>query len=419
MPRRVKSLAALIIYTQYCASPGYPQCGKTGAGSSCLGTTGHENQDEEQEEEAAMLQVQISRESLDNAESDAKQNQSQLAQQATHKRTHPGVECWTFAECRDEGSAPCEWCGGVEWYCCSATKNYLSSDKCADMEFYSNVDSHSCAKYKATPPPTPPPTPPLTPPATPPPTPPPVQASFPQTIMLVMQGNNDGLQIVETASSTGTGFVVGRTYSVQSVELLRNDLGGSAEYASSIKLAGVEVGTCGITPDGGDYDCTFFDCGKTLTFTAQNVNPTFEITVTGHSGAAHSVPCDCDTSTWECSQENTVSGRTPMRIVARVTVAEATGMSRDEANDGKKCKHHGANRVFDLRSGDASEDACIKKCEEVDNCVAFSGIFGEWCIGCSVALEDKHANTIAYKTCKCEEPTCKCEEADKKAIQAL
>jgi hypothetical protein len=99
-------------------------------------------------------------------------------------------------------------------------------------------------------------------------------------------------------------------------------------------------------------------------------------------------------------------------ILARLTKfqasndTQAAGMSRDEANDGKKCKNVGPNRVFDLRNNDASEDACIKKCEEVDKCVAFSGIFGSFCIGCSVAFDDNHANAIAYK------------KADKKANEA-
>ena len=38
----------------------------------------------------------------------------------------------------------------------------------------------------------------------------------------------------------------------------------------------------------------------------------------------HSRDCDCDTSTWECSRENTVAGRTPVEAVARFTLTPVT-----------------------------------------------------------------------------------------------
>ncbi len=66
----------------------------------------------------------------------------------------------------------------------------------------------------------------------------------------------------------------------------------------------------------------------------------------------------------------------------------------DESKNGKKC---GDNRVFDLRNGDAKEAWCIDACEADDDCVAFSGVFGSWCIGCKVALDTAHTGATAYK----------------------
>ena len=36
--------------------------------------------------------------------------------------------------------------------------------------------------------------------------------------------------------------------------------------------------------------------------------------------AGHSHDCDCDTSSWQCSKQDTVAGRTPMEAVARFTL---------------------------------------------------------------------------------------------------
>ena len=70
----------------------------------------------------------------------------------------------------------------------------------------------------------------------------------------------------------------------------------------------------------------------------------------------------------------------------------------DESKNGKKCGVLGnTNRVFDLRNGDAKEAWCIDACEADDDCVAFSGVFGSWCIGCKVALDTAHTGAIAYK----------------------
>ena len=70
----------------------------------------------------------------------------------------------------------------------------------------------------------------------------------------------------------------------------------------------------------------------------------------------------------------------------------------DESKNGKKCGVLGnTNRVFDLRNGDAKEAWCIDACEADDDCVAFSGVFGSWCIGCKVALDTAQTGAIAYK----------------------
>jgi len=59
---------------------------------------------------------------------------------------HPGDECWSSQGCTDEGGAPCTWCGGQNWYCCSASKSYAKTDNCANVEFFSAASRHSCAK---------------------------------------------------------------------------------------------------------------------------------------------------------------------------------------------------------------------------------------------------------------------------------
>ena len=70
----------------------------------------------------------------------------------------------------------------------------------------------------------------------------------------------------------------------------------------------------------------------------------------------------------------------------------------DESKNGKKCGVPGnTNRVFDLRNGDAKEAWCIDACEADDDCVAFSGVFGSWCIGCKVALDTAETGATAYK----------------------
>jgi len=67
-----------------------------------------------------------------------------------HGGVRAGQECWSnsAARCRDDGDTPCDWCGGSDWFCCSATWSYTSSDNCHrdNVVFYSAEGNHRCAK---------------------------------------------------------------------------------------------------------------------------------------------------------------------------------------------------------------------------------------------------------------------------------
>lgn len=109
----------------------------------------------------------------------------------------------------------------------------------------------------------------------------------------------------------GVDYIVG-------FEILRNDLGDGSEYVTDVIVDGHSLGEC--HPDGGDYDCTFFQCPFTETvITASSSTIDVNIRVTGHSW-----DCDCDKQTWECSAEGSVSGRTPMTAVGRFTLTPST-----------------------------------------------------------------------------------------------
>lgn len=87
----------------------------------------------------------------------------------------------------------------------------------------------------------------------------------------------------------------------------------------------LELGEC--NPDGGDNDCTFFDCSTQFdteqTFTAASSSLTLEIDLIGHSR-----DCDCNVSTWECAREDTVPGYAPMNAVARFTLTPLPAPTR-------------------------------------------------------------------------------------------
>ena len=55
------------------------------------------------------------------------------------------------------------------------------------------------------------------------------------------------------------------------------------------------------------------------------------------------------------------------------------------------------NRVFVLRGRVATQANCIQKCKDTSDCVAFSGEWNSWCIGCKVALFTKDLGAVAYK----------------------
>jgi len=117
---------------------------------------------------------------------------------------------------------------------------------------------------------------------------------------------------------TGRATVVdGVKYKINT-EVLRNDLASGSERVNRILVNGVNLGGC--NPDGGDYDCTFFNCfSSPMFFTATSTEVVIRVTYQGHSW-----DCDCDTTTWEsgdssCSKEKTIAGRTPMSAVARFT----------------------------------------------------------------------------------------------------
>ena len=64
-----------------------------------------------------------------------------------HVVNHAGAECRTSQGCDAEGAAPCDWCGGQNWFCCAATKPYVSSDRCAQAQFFEKLAiGYHCAK---------------------------------------------------------------------------------------------------------------------------------------------------------------------------------------------------------------------------------------------------------------------------------
>ena len=105
------------------------------------------------------------------------------------------------------------------------------------------------------------------------------------------------------------------------VEVLRNDLGHPLEKVSKITFDGAEIGDC--NPDGGDYDCTFFDCQDSI----QNspVSSDTGSILVALTYVEHSWHCDCDKETWECSRANQIAARISMTAVARITLTPIIG----------------------------------------------------------------------------------------------
>jgi hypothetical protein len=130
----------------------------------------------------------------------------------------------------------------------------------------------------------------------------------------------DVVKVVYTEGTTPQGDNTGtidvtphQKYAIK-FEILRNDLGDASEYVTDVLVDGASLGSC--HPDGGDHDCTFFTCS----FSDAEITPTTNSIDVNVKLTGHSWDCDCDTASWECSKENTVSGRTPVTAVGRFTL---------------------------------------------------------------------------------------------------
>ena len=71
-------------------------------------------------------------------------------------------------------------------------------------------------------------------------------------------------------------------------------------------------------------------------------------------------------------------------------------MIPDHQNNARKCDSS-LNHVFVLRGSDAQKDKCMGACEVDSNCVYFSGIWNDWCIGCNIELQADQINAIAFR----------------------
>ena len=73
-------------------------------------------------------------------------------------------------------------------------------------------------------------------------------------------------------------------------------------------------------------------------------------------------------------------------------------MVRDVHQDNKKCGDTWSiNRVFKLKGNNATKKICLEECTKSDKCIAMSGIWGSWCIGCQVNLDAPHNGVEAWK----------------------
>ena len=71
-------------------------------------------------------------------------------------------------------------------------------------------------------------------------------------------------------------------------------------------------------------------------------------------------------------------------------------MERDPQKDNIKCSLQPINRQFKLTGANAKETTCREKCAEEYDCVAMSGIWGSWCIGCKEMLSAPHVGAKAF-----------------------
>ena len=135
--------------------------------------------------------------------------------------------------------------------------------------------------------------------------------------------------------NTGTIAVVPNTQYWVQFEILRNDLGNPGEYVLGVSIGGVNMGACYANRQHGssDYDCTFYECyagQNPVTVSSSTGNLAVNIRLTGHSW-----DCDCDTSTWDCSSENSIAGRTRMTAVGRFTLTRYRSVACAQCSAGR------------------------------------------------------------------------------------
>ena len=71
-------------------------------------------------------------------------------------------------------------------------------------------------------------------------------------------------------------------------------------------------------------------------------------------------------------------------------------MSKAPKYNGKMCAMSGGDRIFVLQGNKATEKECTSKCVADSDCVAFSGIWNSWCIGCKSELDEAHEGALAF-----------------------
>ena len=88
-----------------------------------------------------------------------------------------------------------------------------------------------------------------------------------------------------------------------------------------------------------------------------------------------------------------------MLIYTCISESVAWYLIRDPENDGKKCgdSPDSSNRSFKLTGSTATTRNCYSFCKHDKDCVAFSGVYEKWCIGCKVALSSPHEGAEAFK----------------------
>ena len=78
--------------------------------------------------------------------------------------------------------------------------------------------------------------------------------------------------------------------------------------------------------------------------------------------------------------------------------SDDTKLIADPENNGKKCgtPTQTDDRTFYLRDRQATTENCKLTCLNDPACIAFSGIWNSWCIGCKTELSAEHAGAVAF-----------------------